>query len=142
MTPKELREQYESIVNVATALMNECKRLESRLSEMERELDWVDVKLKQVADIEDIPERSRLVNRQGKLHVIVARAQQYPSLTRQLSDKSQECEMADLRVKQEIGLRESCEKALSDSQADCNKAIDQRNKLAVELFDSQTKEGR
>ena len=37
MTPKELREQYESIVNVATALMNECKRLESRLSEVEKE---------------------------------------------------------------------------------------------------------
>jgi chromosome segregation ATPase len=37
MTPKELREQYESIVNVATTLMNECKRLESRLSEVEKE---------------------------------------------------------------------------------------------------------
>jgi hypothetical protein len=82
------------------------RQLESRLAEREKEVDWVDVKLKQVADIEDIPERSRLVNRLGKMLVMVARAQQYPSLTRQLSDKSQECERQRVTLQRWTSVRE------------------------------------
>ena len=70
-----LREQYESIVNVATVLMNECKRLESRLEASETMLveqaeDFKKAKADIFRQLSESQKEVERLTKENVLHVI------------------------------------------------------------------------